>query len=270
MNEKNLNEVIKSENRKRLIGFILIAVGFIGFMFTPIVGAPLAIIGFFLAISATNNLKNKVGNTLAREVLGEYFDDFTYEPEGYFNEHLFDDVDMALPGYNRLSANDFITATYKDHKLKICDLTLEEVYNDGKHTHTTTVFQGPFIEATYDKDIKIPVTVAKDKFTLFKKSIDTESEEFNNRFNVYSDSEHDAFFILTPHMMERVAKVNDLAGDDIFINFNIGKLYFAIDNHHNNFELDMSQKSVDDIKQDFKKDMDYILEVLDELLEGLD
>ena len=59
MNEKNLNEVIKSENRKRLIGIILVAAGFIGFMFTPIVGAPLAIIGFFLAIEFVTQLSQK-------------------------------------------------------------------------------------------------------------------------------------------------------------------------------------------------------------------
>ena len=270
MNEKDLNAIIKQENHKRLIGIILVAVGFLSFLFIPFVGIIVVALGFILFITATNNLKKKVGITLTNEVLKEYFANFAYDPKNGINYEFLKSLDMALPSFDRLTSNDSIKAIYRDHEIMMCDLTLEERYvHDGK-TSYTTVFQGPFIEISYDKDIKNSVTVAENKFTIFKDTIKTESEEFNRRFNVYSTSEHDAFYILTPQMMERVSRVNDLAGDDIFINFNVGKLYFAIDNRHNNFELNFSQKSVDDIKRDFKADLDYILQVLDELLEGLD
>ena len=62
MNEKDLNVIIKQENHKRLIGIILVAVGFLSFLFIPFVGIIVVALGFILFITATNNLKKKSGS----------------------------------------------------------------------------------------------------------------------------------------------------------------------------------------------------------------
>ena len=45
------------------------------------------------------------------------------------------------------------------------------------------------------------------KSTLSK--VKLEDTEFNKLFNVYSGLEHDAFYILTPSLMEKIKKLED-------------------------------------------------------------
>lgn len=295
MIQDNLDSYIKSKQRQKIIGTILIVIGvliFILFPFmairgsgffenldaSPFFGVIAGIIFFAFGIALTSksskDLKDNVGATIAKEVLGSYFDDLVYDPQRGFDYRTIKSVDMGFPGFDDAESNDYISATYKGHKLEMCDLHLTDtrVVSNGKTSRTehVTVFRGPYMKIGYDKSISHPVIINERAFLFNGDRIEMENEAFNKEYNVYCEDEHDAFYIITPHMMERIERVNGLADDKIFINFNNdGYLYIAIYNNHNSFEISMSDDSSLAIKESFKKELDYLLRVIDELIEGL-
>ena len=97
-----------------------------------------------------------------------------------------------------------------------------------------------------------------------------ESEEFNKHFEINCASEHDAFYILTPQMMERIERVHDLAEYDLYINFNKDHLYIGVNNHNNSFELGMFEVNAVAIQSEFEDDLKYLLSIIDELMAGFE
>ena len=57
--------------------------------------------------------------------------------------------------------------------------------------------------------------------------IQTESEAFNARFAVFAEEEHNAFYILTPQILERIIAFADTAGDAVYLVFSQSELYVA-------------------------------------------
>lgn len=59
--------------------------------------------------------------------------------------------------------------------------------------------------------------------------IHTENEAFNRRFRVFAADEHNAFYILTPRMLEQITQFADQVGAQIAISFCGSSMFVAID-----------------------------------------
>lgn len=68
------------------------------------------------------------------------------------------------------------------------------------------------------------------------KRVKLESIEFNKQFYIYSDNEHEAFYILTPHFMEKLMILEKRHPGNLFLAFDQNRLYIGIDNNLNRFE----------------------------------
>lgn len=57
---------------------------------------------------------------------------------------------------------------------------------------------------------------------------------------IYSDKEIDAFYILTPHIIERIKLLSSKINGDIILSFIDNKLYIGINNKRNLYEIEIS------------------------------
>ena len=73
------------------------------------------------------------------------------------------------------------------------------------------------------------------KEDLFKK-VSMESEEFNKKFNVYAQNEHDAFYIITPPLMERIERLAEKNKGKLLFCFIDNKLHIGIYDNKDSFE----------------------------------
>ncbi len=64
-----------------------------------------------------------------------------------------------------------------------------------------------------------------------------ESIHFNSELKVYAKNDHEAFYILTPHFMEQLLVLDKKYRDKISFSFIYNKLYIAIDNRVDNFDI---------------------------------
>lgn len=77
-----------------------------------------------------------------------------------------------------------------------------------------------------------------------------DSEEFNDRFCVKTKVPGEAFYILTPHMMEYILEMADKANGWVYMAFlRSGKIQIAVNTNRDIFELGDTKADYDTLHQ---------------------
>ena len=63
-----------------------------------------------------------------------------------------------------------------------------------------------------------------------------ESEAFNEKFEVYAEDEHEAFYLLTPSFMEKLEQAEHELDGRMYYGFFGHEFHVAVDNRQNCFE----------------------------------
>ena len=208
------------------------------------------------------------------------FTDLTYEPEKGIDRKVISDTKMMNMG-DRYNSNDYVSGKYKNVSVEQSDIHIEErhTYTDSNgHTHTTwvTIFKGRWMIFDFNKTFKANIQVCQKGFGNSKRSnwgsklkykkVMMEDAEFNKNFKTYAQDEHDAFYVLTPSLMEKIKKlVNNIKGKTLFC-FIDNKLHIAVDNRKDSFEHGVFKKiNEEKITNEISQDIKLITNFVDEL-----
>lgn len=243
---------------------------------------------------AEKELKNYIGEHVAKPIITEKIEIIEYDPSNKLNEKAIR-ASGIMPGYDRITGSDYIKGSYKGHPFVYCDLELEieeqDTDSDG-HTSTSwrTVYKGPFVRIPLGKEMNGYVKIKErrnakkkkgfldDLFESAAKSLGFESKEcvvelestaFNEQFEVKTTDEEMAFYILTPQFMESVIEADKYALGYTNISFKEGVAYIAINNGRDSFEITKnmySEKRLEQSRQEMRQDLNRITRILDEIL----
>jgi|GEM_PF-3246816 len=97
-------------------------------------------------------------------------------------------------------------------------------------------------------------------YTLEK--VDMESVEFNQHFHVYSSNPHEAFFQLTPDILESILHLDQSIGGALYFSFYQNSLNIAINNRINTFEIPLSGQISEEHIHDFIQDLKLIQDLI--------
>lgn len=152
---------------------------------------------------------------------------------------------------DRYNSNDLVIAQYKDTSFMQSDVHIEEKHeyrdSDGnRRTTYVTIFKGRWMIFEFNKNFKANVQVCQKGFgnnkvntwfseTKFKK-VEMESQEFNKNFKVYAQEPIDAFYILTPKIMEKIRNLDERNSGKILLCFVNNKLHVGIYDNNDSFE----------------------------------
>lgn len=235
-------------------------------------------------------LKYFIGENVVKEIISEKIDIEAYEANDRIATKSIKAAGIT-PHYDRISGSDYIKGTYRGQVIEYCDIKMEQEHettdsNGRKSTHYTTVFKGPFMRILLGKElngyIKILERKNKRKKAGFiedlinsainkkEKKIELENEAFNNKFQVKTDNEELAFYILTPQFMENIMKADEYANGYTNISFINGTANIAINNGKDAFEIKKtlySKKQLDNHRANMRRDLDLFLSVADEILQ---
>ena len=152
---------------------------------------------------------------------------------------------------NRFHSEDYIAATYKGIAFNTSDVTIKYHSGSGKNSHTTTYFEGRMFEFQYGKPVTGAVQILPDKFAYkpalpgASGKLQMESISFNKDYDVKATNPEEAFYILTPAVMENLQRLN--AHYKGFLVSVVGSMiYVGIPSHGNNaFDVASSTKKLD-------------------------
>jgi len=164
---------------------------------------------------------------------------------------------------------DLIVASYQGIAFDISEVRVSNVTGSDDNSHSVTYFEGRMMTFHFPNKLVNSVSIFSRGFNyrdISRKDekqakVELESIEFNNAFDVYSQNEQDAFYLITPQLMERLlllaGKYESIAvnvvGNRVVIAFNEpGKNVFDAEIEVGKLDLDKEmskvQAEIDDIK----------------------
>ncbi len=241
----------------------------------------IAIVSTVIVSGPKKSYVDNFKNYFVKRTLEKIFTDLQYNPDRGIPKAVISGTGMMYTG-DRYTTNDLITGKYKNINFMQSDVHIEEEHestdSDG-HTTTyyVTIFQGRWMIFDFNKTFKANVEVCEKGFsgnqanTLFGKSkyqkVKMESEEFNKKFRVYAQDPHDAFYIITPSLMEKIKRLEAANKGKLFLGFCNNQLHVGIHDGSDSFEPGscFSKINEEEVMNRMSTDVSKITMFVDEL-----
>ena len=239
------------------------------------------VLGVLFVIAVTSYKKRSVlkrimSTEVALPVLREVFEIDVYRPYGYIGSSLIDGAGFFV-FYNRVDGSDYIKGKYRGVNFEFSDVHLqrEDTTASGRKVNRT-VFKGQWlvcefvggqVSATIRLEEKEKAIFGSHKYVSGMTNIATENTAFNEKYHIITDDEHAAFYLLTPHFMERMVSLDEAAEAQTFFCFENGRVHIALYNWRDSFELGNTKPSeIGSLRQKFRGELKYLTDIIDELM----
>lgn len=222
-----------------LLLFFGLFLGYFAYATSPI--APLIFFGTVAGIGILGYYANKEKKEFKRiyketfvvGAIKEILGDVTYEPLQGFSEGEVAGTGIIQMG-NRFSSEDYIEGYWEGVHFRQSDVVVKRVVKSGKSTHTYIHFSGRLFEFDCSQSDNISTLLFSKNYQypgrglgMKYEKIQMENADFNKRFKIKAAREIDAFYILTPHMMECVDNIL-VKAKSVGLHFTNNKLYLGI------------------------------------------
>ena len=241
-----------------------------------VIGGGVLCTGLITLKEYKGHIKEQLSRSVVPQVLSEVFDQVEYDAYRHISPEVIY-ASGAFPfGFDKASGGDYIKASYRGVGLELCDLMLEEEVretttdSDGNSTSDTSnriVFVGQWLILDFHKELSADLGVYEGLRKRYDQ-IETENAEFNKRYGISCDSVHDAFYILTPNMMEHIMAMDRRAGGKVYLRFlREGKIHVAVNSRRDHFEVgSLNDADLPSLRMKFRGEVRYVTELIDALL----
>ena len=254
------------------LGAIVVLIGIImnGSIPVVIVGVLIAGLGEWLKSKSKGAADRQVYDTIVPDVVNAVFDNVQMEP----SSHLLDvkDTNIPLPDHTYCSGSGYVRGTYQGLTAELCTVTLTDAKEFQREEtglwekNEQVVYTGQWMLCQLGREFPMWLTIwprgRLDK--LFNsRTIKTENEEFNKKFNLSSDDEQAALRILNHSRMERLMKLAETSGK-FAVNLNTdGRLYIAAHCDRDFFDPGKGREKPDALRQRYTRELKWFTEVID-------
>lgn len=150
-----------------------------------------------------------------------------------------------IGNYNQTHQEDYVDGNHKGVALELLETRLTRVEGSGKNRRTILVFGGICVRLSMNKPFKGRTMVKKDASFLLNwaqdkrglEKVTLEDPVFEKEFEVFSNDQVEARYLLSTSMMERMLKLRELIdGSGIQASFYDNRLLLMVSTHKNWFE----------------------------------
>ena len=213
--------------------------------------------------------QNIISAILTRQCSGA-----TFEPDKGISENTFVGSGLFAVSPDRYHSEDLISGKIGTTSFLCSEIHAEEkrVTTNGKGQTRTTwvdIFKGFFFIADFHKDFKGQTTIYRNswiKLRFGEQRVKLENPEFENSFDVYSDNQIEARYLITPGMMERLLDLDRKFPGKITVSFRNSNVIIAIPDSTDHFEARIWQSMLNDgnLKREFNI-LCLLLGIIDDL-----
>ena len=291
-NDAQFEELIalgKSVKSRDFLGVLFLLVGII--MSIVMLGSQWFVIGIlimigaliFMAItSATINKKYRrmYKATLVNRVAKDYFSQFTYQPEKGFTRDYLRGLGIMSFGSD-YNSEDMLQGVYNNVPFTRADVYIADTTTDSEGNSSTTVyFRGQWLELQPNKRFQTDLQIIQKGFGFTNKRkgfftkkedrrhvIETEDVEFNKKFQCLCQNDAEAFYLLTPTLMQAIMKLSQVLPYKMMIAFVDNTLHVLVDTHRDSMEPTLPKcGNLDRPIADLRADMEIITGLISGLL----
>ena len=232
----------------------------------------IALVGGYLLEKNSSKLKKLLSDNVINGVIKEALGDAVeYNPWGKINPGS-----MVFPfSYNCADGSDHIKAVYNGLNIELGDIELIDETEDTDietgqtETSRNTQFKGQWLTCDFGKELSGEVYISewtkKDRRSM-KSNVTMDNEQFSKRFCVRADNPQEAFYILTPHMMEYITAMANKSGAAIFMSFlRGGTMHIAVQTWRDFFELGKKKADAGKLRQKYLDELRWYTNMIDTL-----
>lgn len=256
------DELQKMQNGVRLLGIVSGIVTFVGILFTiaafrtpptgllVLAGATMAaVIGWVTFARRQKEFRSAYKQLVINNAAAGMFDRYLYSPEaGISRDEIAATGIMSLG--NRYSSEDMVEGVYKGVSFRRADMYIADHRSNGKSSYTVVYLRGSWLTFQYNKKFLADLQVCTKDFgyeraktsRLFnskeerRHKFETESIEFNRAFDCNCQQDAEAFYLLTPRVMQMLLLLKDEFDCPFMVGFVNNQLHFALNSGKNNME----------------------------------
>ncbi|TVR72747.1 MAG: DUF3137 domain-containing protein [Marinilabiliales bacterium] len=180
--------------------------------------------------------------------------DLTYDPKGHISLSEFVTSRLFLTSVDRYNGDDLVYGTIDKTEFRFSEFKAEykQVTTDSKgRTRTSwhTIFRGIFYIADFNKEFTGSTVVLPNVFgnrfgfmkklmgaTRREKLVKLEDPDFSRQFNVYSDDQVKARYVLSTSLMQRIVDFRKKHKNNVYLSFVDSKMYLGVSHNKNLFE----------------------------------
>ncbi len=232
----------------------------------------LGLITFIVGLVKFNGTITKFKKTFLKDYFSSIIEDGDYYPKKSLSQN-----EVYSCGFikraDRFKGSDYLSGKIDGIEFESSDVHLQErqTYTDSKgrrKTRYVTFFKGRVFKFDFHKPIEHRLQVLeryRPRDGIKYKKVELESIDFNKKFKTYSTDPHTAFYVLTPHFMESIMKIEKNHPGQLGFSFMAEKLYFAINNNKSTFPIYPFVKIDERLVDTFKEDIEMLYELVDDL-----
>jgi hypothetical protein len=230
---------------------------------------------FVIPVIISSTLKGKwvqkYKDKVLKPIVEAEFPGIVYEDKRYISKSMFRASNL-FTSPDRFRGEDLFSG-----KLEATAFTFSEVHAEEKHesrdkdgnttTSYSTIFRGLFLIADFNKEIQNETYVYSSGgkwFSRFKR-VRLEDPVFEDRFNVYSDDQVEARYVLTPKIMSRIVELEDRFGANLYLSFRGSQVYIAISESYDMFEASIHDEVSFNQIERFLAEVNSILAIINDL-----
>lgn len=277
---QELNKLRKQTLLGYGIAFGCFIIAFLTFFSYP----EFSIVFFILGVIAIVIVSMTIGNQftiaykemICKGVLEKMFDIQAFNPKQGFSKDFVRST-YLIPIGNRYSSDDYVAGSYKGVDFERSDVHMQNHTKTGKTSTTVTYFKGSWTVFSFPKKVSTYIMIREKEFLsggrpggLFSNAPQTtkatfEDIEFNKKFEVYAQDEHDAFYVCTPQFIERIKALEAKFEGRLTIGIIDQKVHVLFYNDHNAMEPSLMSQITEDEFIKVENEMNQIIEVMDAL-----
>lgn len=165
------------------------------------------------------------------------FSDIHYVPKAGFDWDEIRNAAVVACGDKRyFESEDLLMGNYEGVPFKFSDVTTKRMVHRNKKNRIEEIFSGQVLgfkqyglkESDGHLQIFQKEFLSNIKGWTAEHKIETDNALFNKKFQIFSADEHNAYYILTPQVMEKIITFSEAIGEQIAIAFRGGYMFIAI------------------------------------------
>ncbi len=219
---------------------------------------------FLYAKSQVKKISIEFKNTYVKKEIEKRIENSHFDPNSGISSSEVGDSNLVIL-HQRYNTEDLLSGSIHDVKFKCADIHIQQRRRSNKRTYYVTTFKGRFYEFDFPKQFNSNVFLLQPgqyrPFSGFEK-VKLESIDFNSEFKIYTNNEHDTFYLLTPQLMERLLVLDKKYRDKIGFSFLYSKLYIAIDSRQDAFDVmhfgDITNEHIENAVQEIENIIEFV------------
>ncbi|MBO4696528.1 MAG: DUF3137 domain-containing protein [Lachnospiraceae bacterium] len=248
-----MDSLRKKASQGMLIIIPLIFLAFISVYINPIlfIGVIVAIVVVYKKKVSKNRKEYRAyyKDVFVKKMILQAIPDAVYEPNQGFERSMISGTGLMSMG-NVYASEDYIRGTFNGVSFERADVVIEDESTDSEgHTTTTTYLRGRWMvfesNKTFQGDLQIVqkgFNFANKRKGLFTRKADrrhvfkTEDELFNKEFQCLCQDEAEAFYLLTPGVMQGLMRLAQAMDGKIMVGFVDNRMHVAVNSKKDSLE----------------------------------